>query len=311
MTSENNSIIEQLVRSNKDFALVDNDFTLKAEPIAKVSDFIGELRRLLVEGEVESTLEYIKVLENPELFLMRGFFLQTKTLSPTKRIEDKMRRQLERQMKESGREGSLERAMEVLFAVNRDMTWKERLKLTSQRTALWITNFNRITRDTGTKYKVVATRFIPSFWLQYIDTEERVEGQWKFPSCYIGVKIGIIKDAISINAEKNPYIIYPRNYVHPFLYQDTKKICLGNAEDDIKDDMSHTSSTYKNIKILLDKGEQILVNGYNKPKSKISPVTYITDNDFDDYKEKKKVSDEFREMIKEYKDLKDKVRRKI
>lgn len=299
MSSTNKGIMEHLI-GNQNFALVDTEFVLKVAPKLRMEKFVAKIEELIVEGKIDDAIMLLSVLKNPDVFVFRGAICQANNIMSTQRIEQFMQAELERKMKTEGRQESIQRAYEILIAINAELSIAEKLQLMQQQTAIWIVDEGEVRPEVErSRYRVTAVRYIPTYVVEAIDNTR--EGRWQFPECYVGVNIDVAQGGLAISP--TVFVVSPRDYLHPFVFQGNNKMCLGSGASKVQNQVSTTSNTYRIIKTLLDAGEQVLKSGYNKPSNQIAPANgHIWDPKFNKrngYPTKigDRVSPEFRELL--------------
>lgn len=308
--SEERSILRYLVGSRKT-TLVSPDYVMKIVPKLSVERFIQKIEELIIDGNLNDAIKVLNALKYQDLFLIRGSLCQAEGIMSTKRIEQSIKAEVERTLRSNADSTGIKQAHEIYSAVSANLSYKDKLELQKNRTTIWIVDEATIRNLRGHIYRVMACRYIPAYKIQAIDG--RKEGIWQFPECYIGVNINIARGGLAIGS--NVFVVYPRSYIHPFVYVQSGKMCLGTGTTKVKNKMSKTSSTYRLIKLLLDAGEQVLKSGYNRPKKLIAPANgHIWDPKYDREKGYPKkisnsVTEEFKAMRKGYSTIKRKVKR--
>ncbi len=108
--------------------------------------------------------------------------------------------------------------------------------------------------------KVLALKVVKRFRIR-VDSEDMMKcGVWEFPSCVIAVESFMSKDQLKFKNE--PVIIYPHPYIHPFVFEDTGKICtnIESLSEIVPSRLPFLNRIFEYFLIV----ENILVNGYHE-----------------------------------------------
>ena len=301
--STEESVMTRMIGRDREFVVVTKNSIIKLDVITTVDTFVNKIEEFIIEGEYQNAIKWLHRLKDSKLFVMRGISSEAKEIISTQRIEQYIRSDLERKMREEGSLGSLQEAYDTLIQINSELSLQDRRDLIKKGISFWILNEKELfPEDTNIKkdeYNVWAIKFIPTYIMDYY-LSDRKQGQVERPECYMGVKLRVLGKTLSVS--ETVVIIHPSSYPHPFVYsgnRDHRRICMGSAAQSIKNRMSKTTSILKLVELLFNEGERIIKYGYNKDKGDFFPAgKHLDDAIYNPFRKSNKASAEYWEREK-------------
>lgn len=260
MTPDTNTMEKIIGRQN--FALLSSQNILKMEPIIEVDKFVEKVEELIVEGHYEDALMYLKVLKDPQVFVMRGLVSKIRESFSTSMIENRIRSDIERMMLEEGRRDTIQAAYDTMVLINQELTLKDKITMIKKGIVIMIVSGRDLKNKSGGGYNVVAAKYVPSYTVEY--KSSKTEGIWKFPECFLSVDISTVGNTDKLSINEGVYIIRPKGYMHPFVFRDGK-MCLGTFSKTAVP-KGKTSTAFRLIDLYLSAGEQVLKSGYTNKR---------------------------------------------
>jgi len=175
------------------FAVLDVDNLLKLEPIISISELVSQVESLLLQGDASSAINYLKALEDPEAFVMRGQLFCLKKGMTTESFERKLKGEVEK--KYAAQQGTVQKAYEALISIYSEVSPQEIRQLSQRGIGFWIMKAEKSSRQALSEerrfksYTVFAVKHVPSY--QVMVKTSGVEGVWQFPECFLGVQLDV------------------------------------------------------------------------------------------------------------------------
>jgi hypothetical protein len=275
------------------------------DPVTTSIKLGEELKKIFHTGNEKHLEKICEILNDPKLAIFNSNVWAMKSVVSMKNIDKKVEKTIEKRIKERDGNEAFKKSRDIIYLIHEEMNKTLESDVYNVNTADFLKEGMTFTICTFKNRRgLYCVKHIDKYRVRYEGFE--VNGVWEFPACMIGIEIIPTKigdKSYSYTYSAAPVVIYPKNYLHPFVSQyegNENQICSGTFGKSKTVKKINELPFIESLYAYMIQIEQILRSGYEE---NVSPANgHLSDIMFNPFKIFDSVRDEERAIFKEWKE---------